>query len=216
MTQIDPRAAEKLQTELMSEEKLCWAGMPNTNVIFHSDDWTAIPFTVVWTGFFVFCEADALGYGRGNSGTTSVDVFSVLWGIPFLLIGNYYVWGRFLVDAWAKRRTYYGLTNRRTIIVREGWNGERNLCTRYLDFIPSMEREGNKVGTLWFGPKYPVVGSRGSKRRSMSRFDLNDETAVFADIENVEAVYGLALELKRMVGRAPRAEGLMFQSLLGK
>jgi len=44
----------KVQTEMISGEKVYWAGMPNPKVIFHSDDWTAIPFTLIWTGFFVF------------------------------------------------------------------------------------------------------------------------------------------------------------------
>ncbi|HUC52673.1 MAG TPA: hypothetical protein VMR90_01420 [Candidatus Cybelea sp.] len=37
--------------------------MPNPTVIFHSDDWTAIPFTRLWTGFFCFLkEGGVLGF----------------------------------------------------------------------------------------------------------------------------------------------------------
>ena len=69
MTTIDPRAAMKVQTEMVSAEKVYWAGMPNPRVIFHSDDWDAIPFTLIWTAFFVFWEADALGiWGRASRG----------------------------------------------------------------------------------------------------------------------------------------------------
>ena len=41
----------------------------------------------------------------------------VLWGVPFVVIGQYMVWGRFLYDAWLKPRTYYGITNRRVLIL---------------------------------------------------------------------------------------------------
>ena len=43
-----------------------------------------------------------------------------LWGIPFLVAGNYMVWGRFLVDGWLKRRTYYAITSRRAFLLQEG------------------------------------------------------------------------------------------------
>jgi hypothetical protein len=110
---IDPRAAQKIQSESMSGESIYWAGMPNPRVIFHSDDWATIPFSLVWTGFFIFWEADALGVWRAKSQQDDTHIFMVLWGIPFLVIGNYMVRGRFLHDAWLKRRTYYGITNRR-------------------------------------------------------------------------------------------------------
>jgi hypothetical protein len=41
----------------------------------------------------------------------------VLWGVPFVVIGQYMIWGRFLYDAWLKPRTYYGITNRRVLIL---------------------------------------------------------------------------------------------------
>jgi hypothetical protein len=40
----------------------------------------------------------------------------VLWGVPFVVIGQYMIWGRFLYDAWLKPRTYYGITNRRVLM----------------------------------------------------------------------------------------------------
>jgi hypothetical protein len=193
MTTIDSGAAMKVQTEMTSGERVYWAGMPNPMVIFHSDDWAAIPFTLVWTGFFVFWEADALGiWGRAPRGDGS-NLFMVLWGIPFLIIGNYMVWGRFLVDAWLKRRTYYAVTNRRVLILQEGW--KRNTNWMYLEAIPTIEREGAKTGTLWFGKKYPVIAGRGQNKRSMSRFDVGD-IPVFADIDDVDGVQRLVQELR--------------------
>jgi len=88
---IDPRAAQKFQPELMSSERLYWAGMPNPSVIFHSDDWTAIPFSLMWTGFFVFWEATVLGVWGKEPRPNGNDTFMVLWGIPFLIFGNYMV-----------------------------------------------------------------------------------------------------------------------------
>jgi hypothetical protein len=197
---IDPRAAQKIQSELMSGESIYWAGMPNPRVVFHSDDWAAIPFSIVWTGFFIFWEADALGFWRDKSQQDGTHVFMVLWGIPFLVIGNYMVWGRFLRDAWLKRRTYYGVTNRRLLILQEGW--KRRTSTMFLQEIPQIEREGDSTGTLWFGTKYPVIVPRGQKSRDMSRFSLGD-VPVFADIVDLESVHKLIMDLRAKIDPRP-------------
>ena len=199
MITIDPRAAQKIQPELMSGESIYWAGMPNPKVIFHSDDWAAIPFSLVWTGFFVFWEAQALGFWGKTSQPVGNDIFMELWGIPFLLIGNYMVWGRFLVDAWAKRRTYYAVTNRRVLVLQEGWR--RKTSTTFLEAIPQIEREGTATGTLWFGTKYPILAAKGRKTRDMSRFSIGD-VPVFADIGDVDSVHRLIMDLRARIGRA--------------
>ena len=51
MIKIDPRAAREIQSELLSGESIYWAGMPNPHIIFHSEDWQMIPFSLLWGGF---------------------------------------------------------------------------------------------------------------------------------------------------------------------
>jgi hypothetical protein len=190
MGPIDPEAAAKLQPELLSGESVLWTGRPNFGVIFHSDDWYLIPFSLLWGGFSIFWESGVLGYwGHGSKGTPSI--FMALWGIPFVVFGQYMIWGRFLHDAWRKRRIYYAVTNRRVLILQEGW--KRKTSSTYLEVIPTIEREGEVRGTMWFGPKYPVIAGRGQQTRGMSRFSIGD-VPVFADIDDVEAVYRLVLD----------------------
>jgi hypothetical protein len=110
------------------------------------------------------------------------------------------VWGRFLHDAWLKRRTYYGVTNRRLLVLQEGW--KRKTSTTFLEEIPQIEREGGSMGTLWFGAKYPVLVPRGQKSRDMSRFSLGD-VPVFADIEDVDSVHRLIMDLRAKVASRP-------------
>jgi hypothetical protein len=114
-----------------------------------------VPFSLLWGGFAIFWEAGALGYCGGPS------LFMVIWGVPFVLIGQYMIWGRFLYDAWLKRRTYYAITNKRLLIVQEGWS--QKTSSMYLGEIPAIEREGATTGTIWFGKKYPLLGGRGQK-----------------------------------------------------
>lgn len=198
MITVDARAAQKIQPELMSGENIYWAGMPKPTVIFHSDDWATIPFSLVWTGFFVFWEAQAFGFWGETSRPTGNDIFMRLWGIPFLVAGNYMVWGRFLFDAWAKRRTYYAVTNRRVLVLQDAWKRKTSMI--FLEAIPQIEREGSATGTLWFGIKYPVVAPRGRKTRDLSRFSIGD-VPVFADIEDVDTVHRLIIELREKSSR---------------
>jgi hypothetical protein len=195
MGTIDPQAAAIVQTELMSGESVYWAGMPNRGVIFHSDDWYVVPFSLLWGGFAIFWEASVLGYWGKGPRSGGPALFMAIWGIPFIVMGQYMIWGRFLYDAWLKRRTYFAVTNRRVLTVQEGW--KRKASSMYLEAIPSIEREGTATGTLWFGTKYPIFTGRGSgkKTRSMSRFSLG-EVPVFADIDDVDSVYRVIMDLR--------------------
>jgi hypothetical protein len=121
-----------------------------------------------------------------------------LWGIPFILIGQYLLWGRFVYDGWLKRRTYYGVTSSRILVVQDGWN--RKSIFNYIDVLPTIQKEGSATGTLWFGPKYPVLAGRNRATRSMSRFSIAS-TPVFADIDDVGSVYTLVLGLREQLSR---------------
>ena len=132
-----------------------------------------------------------------------------LWGIPFILIGQYMIWGRFFYDGWLKRRTYYGVTNRRLILLQE--TSKRKTCSMYLDAIPSVERDGSFIGTVWFGSKYPVIAGRGQRTRNISRFYVGD-VPIFADIDDAESVYRLVLDLSEKARRRQNEPVGAFQS----
>lgn len=197
LAEINPIAAQKISPELFAGETLRWADIPNSRIIFHSDDWVSIPFSLVWIGFFIYGPCHGLGFAGNSRGFGG---FSEIWCIPFLLIGNYNLWGRFILDAWLKRRTYYAISNRRAFVLQEGW--VRKLASTFPHELLTIEREGTNTGTLWLGPKYPILGARGAKTRSMSRFDMED-VVVFADIDDVDSVHRLLMELREEGRRAP-------------
>jgi hypothetical protein len=121
-----------------------------------------------------------------------------LWGIPFVLIGQYLLWGRYVYDGWLKRRTYYGVSSRRILTVQEGWN--RKATFNYIDVLPTVDKEGSEIGTIWFGPKLPVMAGRGQSTGNMSRFNLGS-TPAFVDIDDVAAVASLILNLREQLSR---------------
>ena len=137
-----------------------------------------------------------LGYVNfgSKSSAHSAPSFFVLWGIPFVLYGQYMIWGRFIVDGWLKRRTFYAVTNRRVLLFQEGWKPKRRLI--FLESLPEISREGTTIGTLWLGPKLPTLGSRRSRLRGMSRFYVGDSVTVLADIADADRVERLILDLR--------------------
>jgi hypothetical protein len=107
-------AKRELARELHSDETLLWSGQPVPGIRLRPADIFFIPFSIVWCGFAVFWEASAIQMARQIGG---ISLFFILWGIPFVLIGLYMVVGRFYADALLRRRTYYGVTSERIIIV---------------------------------------------------------------------------------------------------
>jgi hypothetical protein len=182
---------------MLPSESILWAGRPNPRVVFHSDDWYLIPFSLFWVAFTAFWEWGVSGH-FGKQPETGPSPFMMLWGVPFILFGQYMLWGRYLYDAWLKRRTYYGVTSKRILVVQDGWN--RKATFNYIDVLPTIQKEGSGTGTLWFGPRLPVMAGRGQATRSMNRFSVGD-TPAFVDIDDVDSVYRLVLDLREQLTR---------------
>lgn len=193
MPMIDQQAFQKLEPELMSGESISWSGMPDPSVIFHSEDWFMIPFSLLWGGFAIFWEASVAGLWGSKSGVPWN--FGVLWGVPFVLIGQYFIWGRLFVDAWLKRRTYYAITDRRVLFLQEGFRRKSRIF--YLDSIGEFQREGSLTGTIWLGSKPPLFTSRNQSRRSWSAVDVSAPVPALVDVADVDTIYRLLLDLRQ-------------------
>ena len=134
----------RLQAELQPGETLEWAGRPHPWRVFTARDLYLIPFSLLWGGFAIFWEAGVL--------SINAPLFFKLWGVPFVLVGLYVIFGRFLVSAWERRHTWYGVTNQRIIILRTAL-GHR-VQSFYFSTLPEIETtiSASGRGTLRFGP----------------------------------------------------------------
>jgi hypothetical protein len=94
---------------LRPDEHLYWAGMSDPAKLLTGRDAFLVPFSMLWCGFAVFWEAQALGSGA--------PVFFPLFGGVFVLLGLHLVVGRFLVKRHRKRTTVYVVTDRRALII---------------------------------------------------------------------------------------------------
>ena len=144
---IDVDARQELGRQLGPGERLLWAGRPRQGIFLRSADLLLIPFSLLWGGFAFFWEYSVV--------TSNAPFFMSLWGIPFVLIGVYFIVGRFFVDARQRARTFYGLTNERVLIV----SGIRRTTVRSLQLRSlsdvALSEWPDGTGTLTFGPVHP-------------------------------------------------------------
>ena len=78
-------------------------------MVFTAADLLIVPFSLIWCGVAFFWEAEVI--------KMKAPLLMRLWGIPLLLVGLFFVFGRFLYDARRRERTFYRLTDRRAIII---------------------------------------------------------------------------------------------------
>jgi hypothetical protein len=191
---MNPDSVTAIQPELTSGESILWAGQPNTSVIFHKEDVFLIPFSLFWGGFSIFWEAAVSGYRSFGQHSGARWPFGMVWGVPFVLAGQYLIWGRFVYAAWLKKHTHYAVTNRRVIVVQEGWR--RRMVSLFIDALPTLTKEGSSSGsgTLRFAQAEPFW----SQRRGWGAWDgvTVGSVPAFVDVENVDSIYQLVSELR--------------------
>ncbi|MHA6204792.1 hypothetical protein ACXU4B_10235 [Dyella soli] len=146
---------QALRQELGRDERLLWNGVPKQGLLFRASDLLAVPFSLLWGGFAIFWEYSV-------TSAKDAPVIMELWGIPFVLIGLYMIVGRFFADAYLRKRTVYGVTDQRVIILSGLFNREvKSLALTTLSDITFTGRSDQR-GTITFGPSVFGLSMMGS------------------------------------------------------
>ncbi|NUT70917.1 hypothetical protein [Pseudarthrobacter sp. C4D7] len=171
----DPRS--RILPLLRQGERLLWTGRPDPQVRFTGADAFLVPFSVLWGGFAIFWEVMVV--------TTAKQPFFLLWGIPFVLVGLYIIFGRFIVKKRRKLRTVYGLTDRRAIVCV----GDRSVSESSLNATPTKvdrSRDGRHVSvTFGYQGMGGLFGGGMPQNTGMDFFNLGrGQTVAFYDVED--------------------------------
>ena len=118
----------------------------------------------------------------------------MLWGIPFVCVGLFFVFGRFFLDAHSRARTTYGVTNERILILSGLFAQQtKSLQLRTLTDVSLIQR-GDGSGTITFGPAhymnafFPAGAWPSTGRYAPPSFDL---------IERAKEVYDIICNAQR-------------------
>ena len=180
--------ADAFAGRLLSGERILWSGQPSTGLLFTPRDIFLVPFSLLWCGFAIFWESQVAGIGsQFPTSASGAPDFFLLFGGAFVLVGLYFVFGRFAVDAWLRRATRYAVTDRRILIARSGLLA--NFTSMALDRLPNVQiREGSSGrGTIQFGAQASMFNNRSFGMWSPAL----DPTPQFLAIEDAKKVFDI-------------------------
>jgi len=200
--QIEQASYMAVQSDLLPGETVLWAGQPNPSVIFHREDFLLVPFSLLWGGFALFWEGGVAGFFSNDGRSGRPWNFGLVFGAAFVIMGQYFIWGRFLHVAWEKRRTHYAVTNRRVIVVQE--TVRRKVASAYIDSVATLTKQDDRdgIGSLFFAQQQPLF----SRTRGMGMWNLMavGDTPEFRDIDDVDTVYRLISDQREQLRQAAR------------
>ena len=176
-------ARKRLGPVLRPGEQLRWVGQPDPKVRFAPADVFLVPFSLLWGGFAIIWEWQVLA--------NSESILFALWGIPFVLVGLYFIVGRFIYKKHRKLRTVYGLTDSRAIVS----TSERSFDdTPVKDVAVRVNRSrDNRHATVVFGGggRQAVYLNTGmdffafGQAQGLGFFDVADPEALLRELDRV-------------------------------
>ena len=156
-------AQDFYRSYLTAGETVLWQGSPGKGHLLTAQDTLMIPFSLLWCGFAIFWEFGVIA--------ADGPLIMKLWGIPFVCVGLYMVFGRFIWTAWQRKRTAYVITTRK--IIRKRGNRIDMLQSGSLpDAYVSVNRDGS--GTIRFGYSGGYRGMYVSARQLPGQFSLEN------------------------------------------
>ena len=142
---MDPsQSASSFQPYLLNGERIIWTGQPKQGLALSGRDTFLIPFSLMWGGFAIFWNA---GVWSGFGGNQAAPLFFRLWGLPFLVVGLYFIAGRFFHDAYIRKYLNYAVTDRRILVLRKS-----RITSLDIHRLPRLElsEHRDQTGTLSF------------------------------------------------------------------
>jgi hypothetical protein len=198
--ELDPEVERRVEAHLDPDEQAVWVGRPDPNRLFWLPDIVLVPVGAVMlvftiAGFFgvLYGSPDSEGVDRGpNAGSI---VGSILFLIGFGTVAYFIVFGRVQLRRAIKRRTYYGLTEHRAIVVYDGrWIHrvrEQLLSESELDI--RRRRDGSGTITL-----HPLHGPRntGAAADPLLLMTSQSGSVAFCDLQDVDTAAAKIRELR--------------------
>ena len=130
--------------DMLEGEEVLWKGQPCIYKYFSKNDFFLIPFSILWGGGAISWEVSVLNKYFLNVGKEKTSLMFSLFGIPFVIMGLYLLFGRFIYKVKKKRKTWYIITNKRIMILCNFLGN--NMTTLNIDAIHTLVKSVGKGG----------------------------------------------------------------------
>ena len=181
----DQTAKEELQKHLEATERLLGAGRPRLSPMLRVMGAFLIPFSFVFCGFVLYW-----GYLLLSTDTPNIFLRVIFYS---MFLGVLFVFGRFLADGLAKKRTLYGITSTR-VIIRSGiirTNLESLPLGSLTDLTLTEGQDGR--GAIALGSRFPRNSLRPAFGLLLFGFtfltnleDISDARTVFRVLQDAQ------------------------------
>jgi len=138
----------------------------------------------LWGGFAIFWEFQALTNAPKDN---AAGWIGPLIGIPFVLFGLHFMFGRFVLDARLRDRTEYALTDRRAIIVSSLFGRRIRSVNLHTTSEMTITEKADGSGTIAFGAAPPY----GWRTQNNLWSPGTSQQPAFEMIDNVRSVYSI-------------------------
>ena len=169
-------------------ERVIWQGQPAQGFRFAAQDAFAVPFAAFWLLTVLVIFGLILSGGATDVAPVAYIILPV-----FISVGLYMLFGRFIVDRSARRRTKYYLTNQRALI--EAGLIRATLSSVSLAALPEVKfRSGRRGrGTIQFGAAPGLFGMMPTSWPGARQY----LPPMFENVEDGQRVFQLALSAQR-------------------
>jgi hypothetical protein len=174
--------ADDFRNRLLPGETILWTGRPAQGLMLTGRDGFLVPFSLFWGGFAIFWEWMVL---RAPKAPPVMGLF----GAPFVLVGLYLIFGRFLVDAWARASTNYALTNQRILIARQ--RPSQSFTSIDLDRLSdaTLTERSDGTGTIYLLSTAPFWAGGGGRNGFVAWTPALDPTPKLLAIPDARRVF---------------------------
>jgi len=189
---MDYELYQKFKDDLISGENILWSGRPGLSILSSKGIIFIILFGIFWLGFSLFWVITAyLGSGM---------LLFPLFGLPFVIIGIFLVFGLPVYIRSKKKNTFYAITDKRIIIITSK-RGNKDVQTTFIKDIKGINKivKRNGVGTIVFGNNLALayIGVNSGMIGYGGNYGpyYGEMCPVFYDIVDAEQVYKIVNDI---------------------
>ncbi len=175
---MDYQQCDWINKYIMPDEYVVWNGRPGKGHLLTSYDIFMIPFSIIWCGFAILWETIAF--------TSSASLFFKLWGIPFICVGLFMLFGRFILKSYIRKETIYVITNKRIFSFRKN---QVQTLDYHMNPTRNVTQHQDGTGTIRFYSTPTFNTQFSALFISMQSFRHNDQYFELENIPDVDRVF---------------------------